>query len=342
MSTSVAACRRVTAPADDSDGYRRDLENVIAHERVDLVIPVSEETPHVAALASNLDSATVLFATDADAVLRLHDKLAFIRWARDMALPVPMTWRADDDDCRRLTDRRPFVVKPRDACSGTGVRFCPAGTRVSASAGHIVQERLDGRLVSSFTIARRGKAVATSVYEATVLSGSVAVCFERVHDADAVERWVDAFVEGSGHTGFIAFDFFVDDRGVARAIECNPRATSGIHFIRSDTLPALITEGVRAQADIFRDEVILTEAYSCMTAALGLTGSGRASAAWRALRSAHDVTWHSGDPMPFLLMMVNTWRIVWLAATRRLSFAQAAVLDIRWSRDRGSDDDPRG
>jgi hypothetical protein len=79
-----------------------------------------------------------------------------------------------------------------------------------------------------------------------------------------------------------------------------------------------------------------------MTAAIGLAGRGRGSDAWRALRTARDVTWRRRDPLPFLLMMVNTWRIVWLAATKRISFAQAAVLDIRWTGRHERDDTVRG
>jgi hypothetical protein len=211
------------------------------------------------------------------------------------------------------------------------------GSEFEPGPDRVVQERLEGRLVSTFTIARDGRALATSVYEAAVLSGSVAVCFRRIDDAGTVEHWVDRFVSESRHTGFIAFDFIIDDQGVARAIECNPRATSGIHFLENSRLPGLIGATDRAAESPLRKEPLLAESYSCFTAALGRIGRRNAATTWRALRDARDVTWQSDDPWPFLSMMINTWRLVWLAATRRMSFAQAAVLDIRWH---GEDEAP--
>ena len=77
---------------------------------------------------------------------------------------------------------------------------------------------------------------------------------------------------------------------------------------------------VRLLRETDDDAALLTESYSCLTTALGRLGRRDGAATWRALRDAHDVTWRSDDPWPFLLMMVNTWRIVWLAASKRMSF----------------------
>ena len=331
MSNAVHGCYRVAAPAPHPRQFLDDIRALIAKESVDLVVPVSEETPHVASLLEEVGPATRLFAPSLDTVLRLHDKYDFIAWAQALDLPVPQTWRADDPEHRQISRDQPFVLKPRSACSGIGVRLRAAGSDVEARHDHVVQEWLEGRLLSSFSIARGGQTVLTSVYEATLLDGSVGVCFRRVDDAMAVEQWIATFVTATQHTGFIAFDFIVDEAGVARAIECNPRSTSGIHFLRSDTLPAAIAEDEPPTGDIYRPESSLTEAYSGLTVALRSLGSTEARSSWRRLREARDVTWRSDDPWPFLLMMVNTSRIVWLAATRRLSFAQAAVLDIRWN-----------
>ena len=294
-------------------------------------MPVSEETPYVAGLGRDLAPATALFVTNQESVLRLHDKYEFIAWARSLDLPVPRTWRADDPGHAQVSREQPFVLKPRGACSGIGVQLRQPGTTVEPRDDHVVQERLEGRLLSSFTIARDGQAIVTSVYEATLLDGSVGVCFRRVDDADTIESWIKTFVSATEHTGFIAFDFIVDEAGVARAIECNPRATSGIHFIRSSSLPAAIAEPALPAGDPYREDVSLTEAYSGLTVALRSLGGGDARRTWRSLREARDITWRGDDPWPFLLMMINTWRIVWLSASRRISFAQAAVLDLRWT-----------
>jgi predicted ATP-grasp superfamily ATP-dependent carboligase len=329
MSRSVHSSVKTTAPVDDPQRYRDDLLAVVDRFDVDLVVPVSEETAFVAGLGSDLPDSTRLFSPAEEQVLRLHDKFEFIQWAKALGLPAPATWRSEDDSHVEMTSRQDFVVKPRNACSGIDVRFFEAGASVPEVADCVVQERLDGRLLSSFTIASDGNVMVTSVYEATVLDGSVGVCFERVANVRAVENWINRFVSETKHSGFISFDFIVDAEGVASAIECNPRATSGIHWVASRLLPAAICDTVALPRErAYRDATALTESYSCFTAVLSANGEAR-TAAWRALLAAEDVTWRRDDPWPFLLMIVNTWKLLWLSASRRVSFAQAAVTDIQ-------------
>ena len=94
----------------------------------------------------------------------------------------------------------------------------------------VVQERLDGRLLSSFSMLRAGRVLVTSVYRGVVMSGTVAVCFERLGEHAGIADFVASFARKTGYSGFASFDFVEDDAGRVRAIECNPRVTSGIHF----------------------------------------------------------------------------------------------------------------
>ncbi|MEO1204145.1 MAG: ATP-grasp domain-containing protein, partial [Pseudomonadota bacterium] len=215
MSRSVHSSVTVPAPVHDPRRYRDALLDVVDRYEVDLIVPVSEETVFVAALGSELDGSTRLFSAAEAEVHRLHDKFDFIRFAASLDLPVPATWRAGDDESLDMTRRQAFVVKPRNACSGVDIRYYGAGELPTDVEDCVVQERLDGRLLSSFTIASAGKVMITSIYEAVVLDGSVGVCFERVDDASAVDDWINAFVTANGHTGFISFDFIVDGAGVA-------------------------------------------------------------------------------------------------------------------------------
>ena len=47
----------------------------------------------------------------------------------------------------------------------------------------------------------------------------------------AARAWVETFVAREGYTGQIAFDFIETEAGVMYALECNPRATSGVHLL---------------------------------------------------------------------------------------------------------------
>ncbi|GIS01723.1 MAG: hypothetical protein CM15mP103_02740 [Gammaproteobacteria bacterium] len=51
-------------------------------------------------------------------------------------------------------------------------------------------------------------------------------------------------------TGFIGFDFILDRGGIPRGIECNPRASSGIHFIDEAWLGAAVMGDASTPAPI--------------------------------------------------------------------------------------------
>ena len=80
-SRAVAKSIQVTAPSADTRAYLRDLKTIIATERVDLVVPVSEEAMHVAALAGDLPVGVRLACPPQPGLLALHDKLHFARFA---------------------------------------------------------------------------------------------------------------------------------------------------------------------------------------------------------------------------------------------------------------------
>lgn len=326
MSRAVDRSIRVTSPAADPEGYLRDLAGIVAAEQVDLVVPVSEETLRVASLRDRLPPGTRVFADEPELLHELHDKYRFAERARALGLTAARSWLPGDAAAAAAGG---YVIKPRRACSGQGIRFADAGADVRADAGDVVQERLVGDEVSGFAIARDGELHAPVVYRARVTSGSVAVCFERVADDALVIDWMRRFVAATGHSGFIAFDFIVV-AGRPHAIECNPRATSGIHFLDGDAIAALLA-GDAPPLQPYRDETLLAEKWSCYTAALGrLPAPGEFFRAFGLLVRSTDVTWRWNDPWPFLLMPVNTSRIIADAIRTRSTFAEVAVADVAW------------
>lgn len=333
MSRSVHASRRVRSPRLGRSAYLEDLLAVIADENVSLVVPVSEESIHVAALRDRLPPQVSLFSSGQEELLKLHDKLEFNRQARALGLDVPKTW-VSPDALEAEPEDLTVVVKRRWSCSGTGLRFATAGSLGHVTGDELVQERVDGDERSYFAIARNGDVLSEATYRARVRSGSVAVCFERVADAEAVEAWARTFVRASGHSGFIGFDFMIGEGGKPFAIECNPRATSGLHFLDAKVAAKLIA-GAGGET-LARDERprYLTESWSCYTSFLAalLRGQG-AGRIFSELRRASDVTWARTDPWPFLLMTVNTWPVIRRALSARRGFAQVAMLDLEWRAD---------
>lgn len=331
-SRAVDKSIQVPAPATAPGAYFDALREVITAEKVSLVVPVSEETVHVAGLRDALageDGAPEVFCAPHAATLALHSKHDFIALARDAGLTVPETHRAGTDGAAALARAQDVIVKPEFSCSGRGLQLLTRGDAVPASATpRVVQTRIEGEEVSGFAIAREGRARVRCAYRATVRHGSVAVAFERVASA-AIDDWMDRFIAATGHTGFIAFDFIVDDDGTPHAIECNPRATSGLHFVVTRDIANVITGATDAAA--LREERLLQEFWSNWThwfAAIS-DRAERKRTGW-ALRRARDVTWQSHDPWVFLLATWSTWPIIGQALRRGETFAEVLALDIEY------------
>lgn len=328
-SRSVARSIRVTAPALDPAAYLRDLAQVAAEQDVSLVVPVSEEAMHVAFLRPLLPDGVRLLAMLPELVLRLHDKHGFALAAAAAGLAVPDTFALDDPAARDLADATDVIVKPTHSCSGRGVRRIPRGTPLPPPEPAVVQRLLAGAEHSSCTLALEGRVRGTAVYRGTLMSGSVAVGFERV-DHPAIDAWIARFVAATGWTGFIAFDFIVDAAGTPWGIECNPRTTSGLHFFAEADLAAAILDPTHPLR--FRPERRLQQFWSCVTETQDSFGDWpRFRANLRHLFGTRDVTWRATDPLPLLTMPWTAWPIISEAKKRGVPFGEVATLDVGWN-----------
>lgn len=338
LSRSVAESHAVTAPAEDPAAYRADLLRVIEAEGVDLVVPVSEESLYAVTIADALPPGVRLFSEPQARLLELHDKARFIERARALGLPVPQTERLGSEAAEALARTGQVVIKPIHGCSGGGVLFCEAGEALPDAGSRppcVVQQRLSGRHLSSFTLAHEGKVRASVLYEGTVFSGSVAVAFRRLARHAKAEAWIGKFLAESGYSGFLSFDFIEED-GECLAIECNPRVTSGIHFLEPRALAEAVIDPESQHPIAFRREQALQQFFPCLTetqAAL-LKGRGfREKLGW--LLRSRDVMWSWRDPLPLWLMTFAAYQILYMTIFKGLTFGEAATRDIAWREEPG-------
>lgn len=333
-SRHVSASFKTPAPAVDQEAYLERLVEITRRERVDLVVPVSEETPRVARLRARLDPGVRLFTMPPDAVLALHDKAGFVRRGLAHGLAVPTSHLLGDPAAEAMARADAVVVKPTLSCSGRGVRFlAPGATLPEPDPAHpaIVQRFVPGRVHSSCTLAREGRVVSTIIYRGVLMSGSVAVGFERVIDQPAIEAWVERFVAAENWSGFISFDLVLGDDGSVHGIECNPRLTSGVHFWRSEDVARAVLEPNGGHPVGLRPETRLQQFYACLTETQRAMFRGRGFLdRLRFLLTTPDVTWDRRDPLPFLTMPVTSWRIIAMALARGVPFGEVATLDVGW------------
>jgi len=334
VSRCIDKCLRLPPPVQDPGAYKKALLAAIEREDVSLVVPVSEEALHAVGIASDLPSGVRLFSEPRARLLLLHDKLRFIRLAESYGLPVPETHLLGEPEAGALAARQATVMKQIHSCSGSGLRLLERGAALPSAASlppTVVQAKLEGRHLSSFTLADGGKARVTVVYEGTVFSGSVAVAFRRVEEHEAAHSWIEAFLENSGYSGFISFDFIEPVGGPCMAIECNPRVTSGIHFLEARALAEAVINPGAGRAVPFRKETRLQQVLPCLTETQAALFTGKNfRGKLRHLLGSRDVTWSWRDPLPLLLMTFTSYEILLPSIFQGLTFGEAATRDILW------------
>ena len=283
---------------------------------------------HVAALHGRLPARTRVFAMPQDIVLAAHDKGRFAAQSAAWGLSVPRTHALGSAEAAALAGEGDVVVKPLHACSGRGVRIIPRGEALpAADSPAIVQARVIGRERSTCSLAHDGVVSGTVVYQGVMQSGSVSIAFERVEDT-AIEAFVRDYAAATRWTGFLSFDFMLDDAGRPFAIECNPRTTSGLHFFETEDIARAVIDPAHPLRH--RAAPRLQQFYSCLTETQLALFRGGFGQKLRALVTTPDVTWSARDPMPFLTMTYTTWPIIRAAMAQRATFGEVATLDVGW------------
>lgn len=330
-SRAVAHSFLVPAPAIDREGYLQALIDIVMQENVDIVLPVSEEILHVAALHKRLPGSVRIASMPLASLLSVYDKQAFIARCHEAGLAAPQTRSLEDPSAIELAQAGPTVVKPRHSCSGRGVRFLDRGASLPlVDEPAIIQSFVAGHLVSTFGYARDGRVHSTILYRAAVLQGTVAVCFERIDVSAAVEDWISRFVAHTRFDGFVSFDLMVDDDGVVWGIECNPRTTSGIHFVEPADLARSVLQPDHQQPWRYKPGRLRQQFYPCLTETQASMFTARFANNLRNLLSARDVSWQLDDPWPFIGMPWSSWPIIEAAMRARCSFGEVAMRDFDW------------
>lgn len=331
LSRSVEACHVLPPPATQPGAYDDALRGLVCSEGVDLVVPVSEEILHVSRLHDRKPDGARIFAPEPAALLSLHDKLTFANTVQGLGLPAPDTFAAGSDAAEAFASRSAYIVKPTLSSAGKGLKVQEAGTSIpDLGEPALVQAYLPGEEFSSFSVAHEGELLGTVVYRGRIVSGTVAVCFESIREPDPeVLRWIERFVAGVRHSGFISFDFRRDEAGRALPMECNPRTTSGIHFVEPADLAAAVLEPDQPNAFRLRSEPVLQQFFPGLTETQGAFFKGRP---WRQnlpdLFGSRDVCWQRDDPWPFLMLVPASYPILRRTVFQGKSFGEATTEDI--------------
>lgn len=341
-SHSVTQSFLVPSPRYQPKRYINALIEIIKQCKIDWLIPTCEEIFYVARGLSQLNPLCQIFVESLPKLHRLHNKWTFIDRLNQWGILAPKTSLLQSQtDLLEFLVTSPFetlILKPVYSRFASNIHILSQpfpqipSLEISANYAWIAQEFIVGKQFCTYSIAHQGQLMATAIYPNQLNSDrDPCIYFESINHPQLIS-WLSHFVELEQFTGQIAFDFIETPTGDLYPLECNPRATSGIHLFQvSDRLEQAFFNST--------DHLIQPQNGSKAMIAAAMLGMGlRQSIAshqfpkWlQKFFTTKDVIFHLSDPLPFVYLGLVLFQFWQISKQHRVSLQQASTYDIEWN-----------
>lgn len=324
------------SPRFNPEGFIERLIEIIQTEQIDLYIPIWEEIYVVAEHLHRLPCK--VFCSSFASTIRLHNKWNYIQRLKELGIAIPRTYL--------ITNEQELLALPRDTTYAVKACYSRASQNLyklkpedplpplTFEPGNpwIAQEWIEGVKHCSYSLCHGGKVRAHSTYPVGYsIDNNSCLVFTAV-DHPAIEKWVSHFVELENWTGHLSFDFIQGEDGTLYTIECNPRATSGLHLFPFDqpldqaffgTSTSLIKPPVGYSQQILMGMLL----YGWR--------SLKTRAEWKhflyTLLNTPDIVFLRTDQKPFFAMPIVMANYLYWMCKYRIGLIPAYTYDIDWN-----------
>lgn len=333
-SSTAGPVHRHASPVEHPAAFAADLRALITRLEPLWIIPACEEVFHLSALAAAEGWSDRLLAPGPDMLAALHAKDRFAALCGRLSLAAPETRTVTHEAAlsAAVAVMGDVVVKPVWSRFGGAARVSPSradlgGIAPTPARPWVVQRRIVGEEVSFHAVCHAGRITAFAAYASDWrLPGGASYAFHPAPRsvADALRLMADRFAAEVG-TGQIACDAIIDASGRPWLIECNPRATSGVHLHgrSAEFGRALVGQGRASPDGRPRHIGPLLWRY-------GLP-QGRMPAWRRQRREGLDALTLPGDRAPLAGALIDTFGFGLRALGRPQSLTEAMTADIEWN-----------
>jgi hypothetical protein len=328
----------VPPPRQQTAAFTDALKKIIIENRINMLIPTCEEAFYVAKAREEFPCA--VFVEPLKKLNEFHNKWRFVINAigHDLYAPETMYLNNQDELLHAFAHWRELVLKPVYSRFAARTLILPTlkhalyKLTVTSKAPWVAQEYIKGRQICTYSVCHNGRITAHTAYESTFTAGEGATIAFQHLDHLGTFNWVKTFVEKNHFTGQIAFDFIQSHDGQLYGLECNPRATSGVHLLAShpNFTEAFLNPDTHC--------ITPTSDHSSMLAtAMLVYGLPRAIKKkqfrqWiKTFFTSSDVILDFKDLMPFIMQFKSILAYLSLTRKEKITALQASTFDIEWN-----------
>lgn len=324
----------IGSPVDSHEQFIHDLQQIIQENEIDLLIPTCEEVFHIAKGKETLEQDCIVYCEKLSVLHQLHHKYDFIQYVHERGLPIPETYMVQTED--EFTEALDLlncdaVMKPVYSRFGTDVVFFKKNSENHhfRKGLYVLQEEMKGKSICNYSILYKGKLMASANYEVNYTAGQGAAIQFQHQSHLQIKKWLEQFFHGSNLTGQFAFDFIETETGDIYAIECNPRATSGVHLFQhlnvAESFFGLNKEILEPLPETKRMIGLAMLVY-------GMRSGGFLDFLKTCFQST-DIIWSKDDIKPVFYQFHTFFHILRVSRKHKISAMEASTIDIEWNGD---------
>ncbi|KFE69353.1 ATP-grasp domain-containing protein [Hyalangium minutum] len=334
-SRDVARTFQIPSPRFEEEAFIQRLLSLIEEHGVDALVPTGEEVLYVARHWERLRERCLVVAGRFEQLAEWHDKWAFNQRLSARGLPAPKTWPLEGPSQLEalLREHGRLIVKPAFTRFGQKTRLLQAGASrrgLDFQQRLLAQQFIEGTELCTSSLVWEGALVAHVCYQPRYrFPGGPGFYYEPIAHAGSRD-WVLRFLEGTGFTGSLGFDFIETASGALYALECNPRMTSGMLLFPEDGRlgRAMFGEGI-AEPDLEKPVML---GMLMWTAALPRLRSWRELREWwQAFSAARDSLWRREDQKPFWYQLAAFPHMFQVARRHGLAMGEATTHYTEWN-----------
>lgn len=343
-SHAVSSCGLLPAPRFAGSDFSRGLNELIDEHKIDVLIPTCEEAFFVAQSRELIRPHAHVLVDSFAKLNRLHNKWTFVLWASELNLPVPESYEiASMGELESLSRglKGDWILKPSYSRFGAQVHRAHAKQLTSVlpniDQSWIVQRFVEGEEICISALAKDGDLLALSLYSHPFVAGKAGVCFEEI-SRPKLEAAIADFIKKTEFTGQIAFDVIEEADGEFFVLECNPRATSGVHLMAAaSNLPEAYLRAANRTVNL--DQCLRAPPGTTRMVALGVLFYGiKQIKSWQNLKTwlwyllcSRDVIFSWRDPGPAIYQFYCYFVLWWQSRKARISVESFSTFDIEWN-----------
>lgn len=329
---------RIPAFSEDTEAADDALHDIILKQGISFVIPTCEEVLHLGALWKRKPPKATLFAPKLAELIQFHHKYNFIRLCDNLGLSTPRTnlVTTTQELSTHFQDAHDLVFKPVWSRFGSQVLIRPRARKIqqvrpTLKNPWVAQEYIDGTELCVYAIARAGRLIALSTYRSLVRAGpGAAICFAP-ENSKPLRGFVEKIISATAWTGQVSFDVMRTQDGSFLPLECNPRATSGLHFF-SDS--AAFSRAIFGETDNVKPNVTAPQTLPLALWLYGLPmmlNKKQRLVFLDALRRSSDVMRWPLDRVGYGAQLRAVAEFAGIAFRHRISLKRASTWGIEWN-----------